>query len=237
MGNFEKLSVLVIGVIIVMILVVALYTWTDDGSGDEATTALANTPAPDLPPENPRVNPTPGPDHAEDPWGPYERVLPVRSGPSNEDGPRVSDDPPVVDDPPVEEEEAVADTAARQYTVQEGDTLGGISLKVFGTTKYWQEIAKLNDVDPVKLRVDMTLLMPDIEAAAPPNKPGESTVASAGAPKPGSSYTVRSGDTIQRIAQAAYRTIERWPDIWFANMERLSTPEQLPVGLKLDIPN
>ena len=30
MGNFEKLSVLVIGVIIVMILVVALYTWTDN---------------------------------------------------------------------------------------------------------------------------------------------------------------------------------------------------------------
>ena len=36
MGNFEKLSVLVIGVIIVMILVVALYTWTDNPSGDTA---------------------------------------------------------------------------------------------------------------------------------------------------------------------------------------------------------
>lgn len=33
------------------------------------------------------------------------------------------------------------------YTVKRGDTLGGISKKVLGTSKRWQEIAKLNKLD------------------------------------------------------------------------------------------
>ena len=67
MGNFEKLSVLVIGVIIVMILVVALYTWTDDPAAEETADAgivggtgvIANTP------RDQDVKDA-------DPWGPWE---------------------------------------------------------------------------------------------------------------------------------------------------------------------
>ena len=56
MGNFEKLSVLVIGVIIVMILVVAFYTWTEDPADEDDPAGVENAGTTLIGGVNPPVN-------------------------------------------------------------------------------------------------------------------------------------------------------------------------------------
>lgn len=237
MGNFEKLSVLVIGVIIVMILVVALYTWTDDPAADAPSDAGLISDAP-------RVTEPP----AEDPWkdivdpappAPPKAVAVVKERP-DEPGPKVEDevkDLPAKTTDDLAEEKPLETSEERTYTVKEGDTLGGIALTTLGSTKYWKLIADRNNADPMKLRPGMTLIIPSVEGrAVAPNK-GTPDVAVGGPVRAGGSYTIRKGDTIQKISQAAYKTIERWTDIWFANMERISDPRDLRPGMTIDIPN
>ena len=245
MGNFEKLSVLVIGVIIVMILVVALYTWTDDPAAEEHAAVgggsglIAQHPR-DPAPRDPAAQP-------EDPWDYGVEPAPPQAPQTPKTVEVVTDRP---DEPGAKAEEKVDDVAVkpvvdeplgqpaeRTYAVKEGDTLGGIALHEMGSTKYWKVLQERNDVDPMKLRPGMTLIIPAIAGTAiAPNKSAAS-VAAGGPAKPGASYTVRKGDTIQKISQSAYRTIERWTDIWFANMERISDPRELRPGMTLDIPN
>jgi nucleoid-associated protein YgaU len=244
MGNFEKLSVLVIGVIIVMILVVALYTWTDDPAAEEHAAVGGGR---GLIAQNPRVSGPgvsgPGVPAAqpEDPWdygvepAPPKAVEVVTDRP-DEPGVKVEEK---VDDVAVKPavDEPLGQPAERTYAVKEGDTLGGIALSEMGSTKYWKVLQERNDVDPMKLRPGMTLIIPAIAGTAiAPNK-SPASVAAGGPAKPGAAYTVRKGDTIQKISQSAYRTIERWTDIWFANMERISDPRELRPGMTLDIPN
>ena len=239
MGNFEKLSVLVIGVIIVMILVVALYTWTEDPAAEERADAGAGTGTGLIAdtPKNPETKPG-------DPWGPWEPPAPPAAPKTVAVVPERPDDngskieakvKDVAVKPPVEE--PITQPKERTYTVKGGDTLGGIALSEMGSTKYWKAIQDRNDVDPMKLRPGMTLVIPSIEGGAvAPNK-SVADVAAGGPAKPGASYTVRKGDTIQKISQSAYRTIERWTDIWFANMERISDPRDLREGMTINIPN
>ena len=49
------------------------------------------------------------------------------------------------------------------YTVQKGDNLGGISMKVYGTSKRWKQIFEANqDVlkDPNRLKAGQVLRIP-----------------------------------------------------------------------------
>jgi nucleoid-associated protein YgaU len=59
-------------------------------------------------------------------------------------------------------------TAGRTYVVAAGDTLGGISSKMYGTSKKWKLIQAANkNVDPGSLKVGMTLTIPQVESAPP----------------------------------------------------------------------
>jgi len=228
MGSFEKLSVVVIGVIIVMILVVAVYTWTSDPAPEAAVASsipdVGPGPATDTPQDNARL------------WAPWEPEKEKSAAPKppvgGESTPKPQDSPPSVDaEKPVEEK-----AAEQTYVVQSGDTLGGISQRFYRTTKHWPKIAERNGVSPDGLRVGATLFIPILDGAAPV-KPSEAAPAAAGRPVKGQTYKVRRGDTIQSIAKHAFGSIERWPDIWFENMERVGNPNDLPVGLELKIPD
>ena len=243
MGNFEKLSVLVIGVIIVMILVVALYTWTDDPADEQAT--VGGQPASGLIATHP-TDPTPAtPASSSTPSSWVDAFPPAPAAPKevevvtqrpDEPGSKIEN---AVTEVAVKTpaEEPVEQAEERTYTVKGGDTLGGIALETLGSTKYWKLIAERNNVDPMKIRIGMTLIIPSVDGAGvAPNKT-VADVSSGGPAKPGATYTIRKGDTIQKISQSAYKTIERWTDIWFANMERISDPRDLRPGMTIDIPN
>jgi nucleoid-associated protein YgaU len=138
-------------------------------------------------------------------------------------------------DEPAREEPAVRETAQRTVTVKNGDTLGHISLRAYGTTRHWKKIAEANNVTPRNIHPNMVLVIPEVAGAG--GGSGDLEASSSGArPSCGCAYTVRRGDTIQSIAKAAYGSIERWPDIWFENMERISNPDELASGVEISIP-
>lgn len=69
----------------------------------------------------------------------------------------------------MEEEDAPADVSSsstggsQSYTIRKGDTLGSISRKFFGTTKYWQKIASANGIsDPASLKVGRKIRIPSV---------------------------------------------------------------------------
>lgn len=61
-----------------------------------------------------------------------------------------------------------------------------------------------------------------------------STPSQAGSVK--SIYVVQKGDTLSSISRQIYNTPSRWMDIYRANRDKLSTPNQLKVGQKLRLP-
>jgi LysM repeat protein len=243
MGNFEKLSVLVIGVIIVMILVVAIHTWTTNPSdpdlkGDDAVESATLRPE-SLDLSQPALSDRDRLDASPDPWIPEDEEL----GLDEIDDPNRALDTDDAQDADVEIEDGEADASsedasapgARKATVRQNDTLGHISQRMYGTTRYWRKIAEANDnLDPQSLQKGMVLLIPHIPDVEGPTPVTPSDVRGAAR---GGTYTVRSGDTIQKIARAAYGGIERWTDIWFENMETISDPEHLSVGLTIQLPN
>ena|SRR5436190_2828844 len=94
------------------------------------------------------------------------------------------------------------------YTVQSGDTLSGISSKVYNTSRHYQKIYEANkDVidDPNTLQVGAKLVMPDLPTkAVSPNGASAGTVATTSpAPAPAGAKTVQvtEGASLWKIAE------------------------------------
>ncbi len=242
MGNFEKLSVLVIGVIIVMILVVAIYTWTgnpDEAAGPETAfvptddvlevRAVSDTLASNSAPINW--------DQYDKPAGPPQSIDEVIVKNTDTLETKSTETVDAVDDV---ESTAVATAAVEEtYEIRSNDTLGLISQKFYGTTKYWPQIAERNGLVPERLRVGKQIYIPVIDGldgTKSTNPAAPKSTARVGGASPGTSYTVRGGETIQQISRTAYGTIERWVDIYVANLEVLSNPRQLSAGTVLRLP-
>jgi nucleoid-associated protein YgaU len=249
MGNFEKLSVLVIVVIIVMILVVALYTWTDNpadgdalGGGTASTTSEGAMPDPILSPEPVKSG------AASLPWPiqePKVTKIDVSGLPTPAPTPPPSV-PPKTDDAgasPAPAPEAAP--AERFYVVKEGETPGGIAQAELGSARRWKEILDLNPgVQAERLQPGMRLKMPGAAAGGAPTPKGaeegiakaSSSGPAAGAAKPGATYTVQSGDTLEKISKRVYGTSSRWPEIWVANLAKLDSPDDVRRGMELQLP-
>lgn len=52
----------------------------------------------------------------------------------------------------------------------------------------------------------------------------------------GTVYTVKSGDTLRKIAQHFYGDEMKWPKIRDANRAEIPNPDRIQVGMKLTIP-
>ena len=134
--------------------------------------------------------------------------------------------PPVATNPPpVVLPEPVAPVAGSEYVVVKGDSLAKIAKKNGVTTKALQ--AANPTVVPTKLKIGQKLVIPAggksvTETAAP---------AAAGADAGTASYTVKSGDTLTKIAKAHGTTVKA---IQAANG---LTTTKISVGKKLKIPS
>lgn len=126
--------------------------------------------------------------------------------------------------PPVAPVEPVAPAAGSEYTVVKGDTLAVIAKKNNVTLKALQ--AANPGVVPTRLKIGQKLVIPaggtTAGIAAPVSALGESS---------GTVYTVKSGDTLTRIAKAHGTTVKA---IEAANG---MTSTKIRVGQKLKIPS
>jgi len=96
-----------------------------------------------------------------------------------------------------------ATTGAKEYSVVRNDTLGGIAKKNHVTLKALEEANP--GVDAKKLQIDQKLQIP---AASVASVPPSSTPAATDAPASGSTYKVKSGDMLEKIAKTHGTTVK-----------------------------
>jgi nucleoid-associated protein YgaU len=77
--------------------------------------------------------------------------------------------------------------------------------------------ARVEKLPPMKTAV--------VEKAPPPEKLA-----------PGSTYTVKKGDTLSSIAREAYGNANAWNKIFAANKDKIKDPKKLTIGTVLKIP-
>jgi LysM repeat protein len=121
-----------------------------------------------------------------------------------------------------------------EYTVKAGDTMTSIAEAWFGDRTRWSLIARENPLDdPNRLRIGQKLRLPPKDAVAAPAPPKPAS------PQTNDStlYTVRSGDTLAKIAREVYGDVARWEAIYQANRATIgSDPGQLKPGMQLKLP-
>lgn len=91
-------------------------------------------------------------------------------------------------------------------------------------------------IELLEYRETAIFLSPVKRAAPAPSRPGAPGRPSSGpavAPS-GRTYTVKAGDTLQRIAQQQLGKASRWPEI--ARLNNLRDPNKIKVGQKLRLP-
>jgi LysM repeat protein len=140
--------------------------------------------------------------------------------------PPVATNPPVVI-PPVAPVEPVAPAAGSEYVIVKGDTLAKIAKKNGVTLKTLE--AANPGVVPTKLKVGQKLVLPAGGSVSADS--ATSATAVAGGDTGGATYTVKSGDTLTKIAKRNGTTVKA---IEAAN--GLSTTK-IKVGQKLKIPS
>jgi LysM repeat protein len=133
--------------------------------------------------------------------------------------------PPVVTPPPVAPVETPAPAAGSEYTVAKGDTLAVIAKKNGVTLKALQ--AANPGVVPTKLKIGQKLAIP----AGGASVTGSSALAPAAVDSGVATYTVKSGDTLTKIAKSHGTTVKA-----IESANGLNTTK-IRVGQKLKIPS
>jgi nucleoid-associated protein YgaU len=160
---------------------------------------------------------------------------------------RPPDDPWVLGPTPAYPPAAAAASPDPQfvdYSVREGDSMWTIADRWLGDPSRWGLIADANPtIDPERLRVGQKVRIPTKSNATGPilNAPARLTAADrpqpAAGPGKATYYTVRSGDTLSRIAQLKYSDAAKWRAIYDANQGAIGfDPDRLEVGMRLRIP-
>ncbi len=131
----------------------------------------------------------------------------------------------------------------RTYTVQPGDTLSGISTKIYNTSRYVGEICAANRIgDPSTLYVGAKLVLPDLPVRGAAS-PSGAVATAASVPAGARSHEVQSGDSLWKIAEkyAAERGVsilEMIRTIVQANPDKLKDERtMLRLGWQLIVPD
>ena len=114
---------------------------------------------------------------------------------------------------------------ARHHVVQAGDDLWSLAERYYGEGHDWRKIAAANPGvltgGPDRLQVGWRLRIPDLDTDV---QRGDRVIA------------VRRGDTLSSIAERELGNSARWNDIFHVNRAQLSDPDELPVGIRLVLP-
>lgn len=118
---------------------------------------------------------------------------------------------------PVIEEDAT-------YTVQAGDTLMYVAYKKYGDYSKWRSIAQMNGMSggQAQLEEGMTLQLDPAMVTQVPELEGRA-------------YVIKRGDTLSKISQREYGSIERWKDLWRHNSVMIKDPDLIFAGFQMHL--
>ncbi len=135
-------------------------------------------------------------------------------------------------------------TSVIRHKVVPGESLSKIARRYYGEDNYWRAIALAN---PGKVSADgqvnsgVVLQIPkrdDAELGQHVERIGSERVRPVGirdAAMP-NTVTIKSGDTLSELASKHMGSASRWDELLEANKDKLDSPEDLRVGMKLRIP-
>ena len=113
------------------------------------------------------------------------------------------------------------------YIVQPGDTLAGISAKIYGQSDMWHPLAMLNGInEPYRI-------FPGDELQFDSSN-GHSKTFAQSQNANGHSVTVKRGDTLSSIAQSIYGNAGHWKVIYAHNKDQIQDPNRIEVGMVLN---
>lgn len=126
-----------------------------------------------------------------------------------------------------------ANAQAITYTIQSGDTLWKIAVKYLGTGDNWTKIYEDNKSvisDPNKIFEGQVIVI-----RITPSDVATTTI-SAATTTVGNTYTVKTGDSLWKIAKEIYGAGWKWKKIYNANQSVVSSPESIYAGQVIVIP-
>lgn len=235
MGNFEKLGILVIIVLVVTILVLTFWGMNiplpETAEGPPPDSLSSNDVASrgggtsDVDPVRPPPQPWPDPPAGGGSDRPAPDPLPI--GPAGGGAGNVNVDPPEPDPEP----------AVVTHVVKKGEKLWSIAARYYGNGARYPEILAANPgVTAENLQVGAKLRIPDPTngggaAPAPRVEPVSPTP-----PDARRQVTVRKGDTLWRIAERELGAGSRYREIIALNRDRIADPNDVPAGTVLLLP-
>ena len=119
-----------------------------------------------------------------------------------------------------------------RYTIVEGDNLGFISSKLFGTAKKWRFLAeynKLADADTIETG-DVLLYPLEMASTGETHSESEKVVAVDTA---SGTVTVERNDTLSQIAERVLGKSHLWKKIWDMNRDKIEDPNKIEIGQEL----
>jgi len=137
------------------------------------------------------------------------------------------------------EGETVPSGLPREHTVAKGDHLWAIAEKYYGSGYNWVDIAAENNITNGNMLAEgTTLRIPKVavKQVTQEVKAAEPTKAALEVQVEGDSYTVAKGDSLWKIAVAAYGDGYQWTAIYNANKDGIGNPNKIEVGQQLSIP-
>jgi nucleoid-associated protein YgaU len=129
-----------------------------------------------------------------------------------------------------------------RYTVKPGDTLSKIASRFYGSGRKYYPIVKANRdrlPNPDVLPLGVELVIPKLDGAASTASAPSTASAAPGPSASGSGRThvVQPGDTLYRLATRYLGTGTQFKRIYEANRDRMRSPDDLRVGMRIVIPN
>jgi nucleoid-associated protein YgaU len=133
-----------------------------------------------------------------------------------------------------------------RHTVKDGNTLYRLAKETYGDANLWTKLRDYNSEvlkgkNDLKLGTVIKLPSKDVllgKAAAPTrslaNEPKDTKKDSKPATMSMASYTVKHGDTMQKISSSLFKTTKRWPEIQKLNPS--VSPETMREGMVLKVP-
>ena len=115
------------------------------------------------------------------------------------------------------------------YIVEEGDTLTGISQKLFGSFRFYGEIRRFNNLSKgAILQLGQKLKVPIVKS-----KINTSLVETT---KFDRIHKIISGESLAKISKIYYGKSSNWRKIYEANNTKIKDPNDLEIGLEIVIP-
>jgi nucleoid-associated protein YgaU len=123
-----------------------------------------------------------------------------------------------------------------EHIVAKGELLSDISTKYYGTSKRWRDIVQANPgLDPERLLVGQKINIPNVPGSADAGTATPMPIPAIPANTSVVEYTVKSGDTLESIAEHYYGNGRDWQKIAKANPG--IDPSALRLGQKLKVPD